>query len=179
MKIYTITEFEELFNKSRTGKHRVKKTYPMTKRKLTKAAVKETVIDGNGIPSHRIISPAKYVDAPNTNKFQELLVDYMKTVWGAAARRISSEGRWRREKNHPEGGRFIKGLNNGMEDVQAIYKGRTIALEAKFTKSDRVRAAQRKRRDEVESAGGLYLVCKSFEQVQRDLITHFFIRKLS
>jgi hypothetical protein len=179
VKIYSLDEFNELYDTEQKKRRiYVKKVFKLEKTKVLKKRVTATVVE-NGIPSIVVVSPAITKKAPDTNAFQALIMAYLKTVHGFKCRRISSEGRWRRDKSLPEGGKFIPGLNKGMEDIQAIGPGgRIIAIEAKFTQSDRMRDKQLEREQDILSSGGIYIRAKNFETFQRDLlkalgITHF------
>lgn len=173
MEIYTIEQFEILYNdyrQKKSPKTFVKKTFPLTKRKTIKKRVTKTVME-NGIPSLVEVSPAVTKVVPDTNNFQDLIICYLQLVHGFKARRISSEGRWRKDPTNPNGGRFIKGLNNGLEDIQGIGPGgKIIAIEAKFTKSDTMREKQLQREKDVKTMGGIYIRAKEFETFQRDLL---------
>ena len=80
-----------------------------------------------------------------------------------SARRISSEGRYRK------GIGYIAGLNKGMEDIQCILNGRLFAIEVK-SETDRMSDQQKKRKAALESDGGHYIIATSFEQVQTELL---------
>jgi hypothetical protein len=116
------------------------------------------------LPVNNILQHKETKDAFNTNKFTDLIIAYLKSVHNCnSARRISSEGRYRK------GIGYIAGLNKGMEDIQCILKGRLFAIEVK-SKSDRIGPDQLKRKAALESDGGHYIVATSFEQVQTELL---------
>jgi hypothetical protein len=59
--------------------------------------------------------------------------------------------------------RYIhSGSRNGMADVTAIVNGRHVSIEVKIGR-DTLRVAQMRVKDEVEKAGGTYIVARSFE----------------
>ena len=175
----TIKEFEVFYNeyldKQNPTRLIVKPAptkFKLEKRKTIKEAEKKIVYSDNGIPEEITISPKQTKVVPNTNAFTDFIIAYMKSVMGiSSARRISSEGRWRANKNHPKGGTWLPGQNKGLEDIQGIYKGRLLAIEVKFTKTDRIRESQIKRRDEVLADGGVYIVARDFLQIQEDLMS--------
>jgi hypothetical protein len=170
--IYTLDEFNELYNEhQKKRKVYVKKKFKLEKTKTVIKRLTETVNE-NGIPSVKVVRPAVTKKVPDTNAFQNLIIAYLELVHGISARRISSEGRWRQDA---KGGRFIKGMNNGLEDIQAIGKGgKIIAIEVKFTKTDRMRPDQIKRMHEVIDNGGIYIVAKSFGQFQEELLKQIY-----
>jgi hypothetical protein len=170
--IYTLDEFNELYNEhQKKRKVYVKKKFKLEKTKTVLKRLTETVNE-NGIPSVKVVRPAVTKKVPDTNAFQNLIIAYLELIHGISARRISSEGRWRQDA---KGGRFIKGMNNGLEDIQAIGKGgKIIAIEVKFTKTDRMRPDQIKRMHEVIDSGGIYIVAPSFEQFQEELLKQIY-----
>jgi hypothetical protein len=116
------------------------------------------------LPVNNVIQPKETKDAFNTNKFTDLIIAYLKAVHSCnSARRISSEGRYRK------GIGYIAGLNKGMEDIQCILKGRLFAIEVK-SPTDRVSEAQLKRKAAIEADGGNYIVATSFEQMQSEIL---------
>jgi hypothetical protein len=140
------------------------KPYKLIKRKTYRKAVKETHTTPSGVPYFVVVKPAVTGDAPDTNRITDLICDYLNFYKKWSARRISSEGRYR-----PELGRFIKGLNKGMEDVSCIMpNGRLLAIELKATKSDTQSDVQSDRQKEVERMGGIYILLRwtTFEDFQ-------------
>jgi hypothetical protein len=77
---------------------------------------------------------------------------------GHSARRINTVGIWD-EKNKC----FRKGVEAGTADIIGCLApdGKMIAIEVKF-KKDTQRAAQKEYQAEVESAGGIYLIIKTY-----------------
>lgn len=144
--------------------------FKLEKRKTVKEAVKEIRYSENGIPEEITLSPKETKVVPNTNAFTDFIIAYLKSVLNCkSARRISSEGRWRANKNHPKGGTWIPGQNKGLEDIQSIVNGKLVAIEVKYTKTDRLRDSQIARRNEVIADGGTYIVATDFIQIQQEL----------
>ena len=170
MKIFSIPEFETYYHawKRTQMQPRFHDTIPIERFKLTKKKIvkkrKVEVIPGKfEIPKVNTIEPLVTKDAFDTNRFTDLIIAYLKTVYNCnTARRISSEGRYR------EGVGWLKGLNRGMEDIQAVIKGRLFAIEVKVG-NDKPSEVQLKRKAAVEADGGVYLFASTFEQVQEDL----------
>jgi len=138
--------------------------FNLTKKKVVKKRKTELTTNHLELPVNNVIQPKETKDAFNTNKFTDLIIAYLKSVHNCnSARRISSEGRYRK------GIGYIAGLNKGMEDIQCILKGKLFAIEVK-SPSDRIGEAQLKRKAAVESDGGHYIVATSFEQLQNEIL---------
>ena len=171
MKIFSIPEFENYYHewKRTQMQPRFHDTLPierfnLNKKKVVKKRKAELPTNHLDLPINNILQPKETKDAFNTNKFTDLIIAYLKSVHNCnSARRISSEGRYRK------GIGYIAGLNKGMEDIQCILNGRLFAIEVK-SPSDRIGEAQLKRKAALESDGGHYIIATSFEQVQTDLL---------
>lgn len=171
MTIYTIPDFELYYHqwKRTQMQPRFHDTLPierfnLNKKKVVKKRKTELTTNHLDLPVNNILQHKETKDAFNTNKFTDLIIAYLKSVHNCnSARRISSEGRYRK------GIGYIAGLNKGMEDIQCILNGRLFAIEVK-SPSDRIGEAQLKRKAALESDGGHYIVATSFEQVQTDLL---------
>jgi hypothetical protein len=178
MKPYTLKQFidychmVDCLNTTAPPHTVIKKKYSVTKRKVVTPTIKETLADENGIPYEKI---TKGTTKPinNTNGIQELIVDYMKYIYNCLeVRRVSSEGRWRVDKSHPNGGRYIHGLNKGMADVEGtLPNGIKFAIELKASKGDKQRDKQEERQEQLTKSNAIYYLCKwvDFEQFQREI----------
>ena len=171
MTIYTIPEFETFYHewKRTQMQPRFHDTLPierfnLNKKKVVKKRKAELTTNHLDLPVNNIVQPKETKDAFNTNKFTDLIIAYLKSVHNCnSARRISSEGRYRK------GIGYIAGLNKGMEDIQCILNGRLFAIEVK-SKNDRQSDIQKKRMNELRADNGVYIIATSFEQVQTDLL---------
>ena len=171
MKIFSIPDFETFYHewKRTQMQPRFHDTLPierfnLKKKKVVKKRKAELTTNHLDLPVNNIVQPKETKDAFNTNKFTDLIIAYLKSVHNCnSARRISSEGRYRK------GIGYIAGLNKGMEDIQCILNGRLFAIEVK-SPSDRIGPDQLKRKAALESDGGHYIIATSFEQVQTDLL---------
>jgi len=172
MKIYTIPEFEHYYHHTYKRNKMAEafwntlttERFNLTKKKVVKKRKTELTTNHLDLPVNNVIQHKETKDAFNTNKFTDLIIAYLKSVHSCnSARRISSEGRYRK------GIGYIAGLNKGMEDIQCILKGRMFAIEVK-SPSDRISEAQLKRKAAVESDGGHYIIATSFEQVQNEIL---------
>jgi hypothetical protein len=173
MKIYTIPEFEHYYHNTYKRNKMAEafwntlstERFNLTKKKVVKKRKTELTTNHLDLPVNNVIQHKETKDAFNTNKFTDLIIAYLKSVHSCnSARRISSEGRYRK------GIGYIAGLNKGMEDIQCILKGRMFAIEVK-SPNDRIGEAQLKRKAAVESDGGHYIIATSFEQVQMELLS--------
>ncbi len=78
------------------------------------------------------------------------------------AYRINNVGVWDEKKGIHRKGNTEKGL----PDIVLIYEGRYIGIEVKAG-SDRLSEDQKKRRFEIERAGGIYFECRSTDDFVR------------
>ena len=84
------------------------------------------------------------------------------TAWlqlnGHFAGRTNTQGTYNQKL-----GRYIhSGSKRGMADVTSVINGRHISIEIKIGR-DRLRPEQLKVKQEIESAGGFYLIVRSFD----------------
>jgi hypothetical protein len=136
----------------------------LNKKKVVKKRKAELTTNHLDLPVNNILQHKETKDAFNTNKFTDLIIAYLKAVHSCnSARRISSEGRYRK------GIGYIAGLNKGMEDIQCILKGKLFAIEVK-SPTDKISPEQLKRKAAIEADGGNYIVATSFEQMQTEIL---------
>ena len=84
------------------------------------------------------------------------------TAWlqlnGYFAGRVNTTGTYNQKL-----GRYIhSGSKRGMADVTAVINGRHVSIEIKHGK-DRIRPEQLKVKQEIEAAGGVYIIASSFD----------------
>ena len=172
MKIFSILEFETYYHNTYKRSNMAEafwntlpiERFNLNKKKVVKKRKAELTTNHLDLPVNNILQPKETKDAFNTNKFTDLIIAYLKSVHNCnSARRISSEGRYRK------GIGYIAGLNKGMEDIQCILNGRLFAIEVK-SKNDRQSDIQKKRMNELRADNGVYIIATSFEQVQTDLL---------
>jgi hypothetical protein len=171
MTIYTIPDFETFYHewKRTQMQPRFHDTLPierfnLNKKKVVKKRKAELTTNHLDLPVNNIVQHKETKDAFNTNKFTDLIIAYLKSVHNCnSARRISSEGRYRK------GIGYIAGLNKGMEDIQCILKGKLFAIEVK-SENDRQSDVQKKRMNEIRADNGVYIIATSFEQFQSELL---------
>jgi hypothetical protein len=138
--------------------------FNLNKKKVVKKRKAELTTNHLDLPVNNILQAKETKDAFNTNKFTDLIIAYLKAVHSCnSARRISSEGRYRK------GIGYIAGLNKGMEDIQCILKGKLFAIEVK-SPTDKISPEQLKRKAAIEADGGNYIVATSFEQMQTEIL---------
>lgn len=124
-----------------------------------------------GIPEN-LLAKRKYDDR-TANGLTKAIINYIRLM-GGQAERIANMGRpidQRRTVTDVIGRtreigsiKWIRGSgNNGTADISIVVEGRAIKCEVKIGK-DRMSAAQIKYKEDIERAGGLYVVATSFEQ---------------
>lgn len=104
------------------------------------------------------------------NELTDAICKYVRSCGGAAAR-VNVMGIYDQKK----GSYRPSGSTKGVEDVTCIKPvyvsnikvGMTVAVEVKIGK-DRMSEDQEKRKLAVESAGGVYIVAKTFDQFKTD-----------
>ena len=171
MKIYTLKQFIDLVHESDTmvlgaPNHTIpKRKYSVTKRKSTQKRITQVEVDERGVPYELTTQPLITKEVHDTNGITKLILDYLRYVYGSSSvRRISSEGKWRKNVG------YIPSSNKGMSDIEGIIYGRFLSLELKVGK-DQIRESQLRRKSEIEKDGGIYYLCrwKDFEQFQREI----------
>ncbi len=172
MTIYTIPEFELFYHNTYKRSNMAEafwntlpiERFNLNKKKVVKKRKAELTTNHLDLPVNNIVQHKETKDAFNTNKFTDLIIAYLKAVHSCnSARRISSEGRYRK------GIGYIAGLNKGMEDIQCILKGKLFAIEVK-SENDRQSDVQKKRMNEIRADNGVYIIATSFEQFQSELL---------
>jgi len=140
------------------------------KNRITELYIKKFKSTHPNVPDHAIPIP-KYSDS-STNKLTKCVKEFI-VLSGYQAERINSAGRYIDGKkrfvdvlgmNRSVGsGKWVPGTTTpGSADVSAVILGRAIKIEIKFGK-DKLSEAQERYRDSIESAGGVYIVAKTFD----------------
>lgn len=117
------------------------------------------------------LAPRKYRD-DTANALTKCVIDFLK-LSGHQAERISNTGRMidRRQtftdvlgnRRQVGSSKWIKGTGtNGTADISATIAGKSVKIEVKIGR-DRQSQAQRRYQEEVESAGGVYVIAATFE----------------
>lgn len=100
------------------------------------------------------------------NSLTRCIIDYI-NLKGYQAERINCMG-----NPIPVGdGTYRMGkttMDLGTADISATIKGRSVKIEVK-TGKDRMSSYQRRYRDKIEAAGGIYIVARSFPQFLIDI----------
>ncbi len=77
---------------------------------------------------------------------------------GCFGARINTQGNY-----NAKIGKFVRsGSTKGLADINAVVKGKSISIEVKIGK-DKIRESQLKVKREIEAAGGVYLIVRSFD----------------
>lgn len=117
------------------------------------------------------IPPVKYSDK-SANGLTNCIVDFL-NLSGQFAERHSNEGRvidgrktytdvLGRTKTIGSIKRINSSQKNGTSDIKAVIQGRMVAIEVKYGK-DRQSENQKKYQKQIESAGGIYMIAKTFD----------------
>jgi hypothetical protein len=147
------------------------KSRPVWQSKMVGRKVEQQISPVSGVPVDVLVTRGTKQPKFNTNNYTKLLCLFFEAMYESTqARRISSEGKWRPIKGHPEGGVFIPGDNKGLEDIQATFAGgRMLSVEVKGP-NDRLRPEQAARK---AARGEWYIIatpdwelfCKQVENV--------------
>lgn len=105
------------------------------------------------------------------NALTSAVMKYMSAL-GCAVARINTTGIY----DEKLGKYRFSGSTNGVEDVNCVLPvhvfghklGVTVAIEIKVG-NDRMRLEQKQRRENVERAGGHYIIAKTFDQFKQDI----------
>jgi len=90
------------------------------------------------------------------------------TMCGHFAARVNTTGTYSMKLK-----RYIhSGSRNGMADITAVVNCRHVSIEVKIGK-DKLRREQMKVKDEVENAGGFYIVVSSFDNFIEQILDRF------
>ena len=118
------------------------------------------------------VAKRTYTDT-TANGLTKCIIDWIKAN-GYQAERISNTGRYIDNskivtdsmgfQKKIGSGQYIKGTGtNGTADISATIKGRSIKLEVKIG-ADRQSEAQKKYQEDIERAGGIYIIVKDFDE---------------
>lgn len=118
----------------------------------------------------------------STNGLTKVIIDFI-NLTGGQAERISSSGRWIKDgekqidfytgKVTNAGGKYIKSAGvKGTADISATIKGRSVKIEVKYGK-DKMSADQEKYQKSIQSAGGVYMIAKTFDSWLEEYKTLF------
>jgi hypothetical protein len=149
-----------------------KKRHKFLKSKDVIKTVTETLLDDNFIPYTKVTrGTTKKVN--DTNAITKIIEDYMIVMYGCLdVRRVSSEGRWRKDASKKAGGFFLKGLNKGMADVEGtLLNGIKFAIELKASKGDTQRKEQIQHQSNLTQSKAIYYLCRwvDFETFQKEI----------
>lgn len=127
--------------------------------------------------------PIEYLTKPeysekNANKLTTAIIDYLK-LSGHHAERINTTGRYIDKKKVVSdclgnkrtigSGKWIPGTGQkGSADISATVNGKSVKIEVKFG-ADRQSEAQKEYQKQIEAAGGIYIIAKTFEGFINDL----------
>ena len=113
----------------------------------------------------------KYYSDETTFGLEKLIINYA-FLRGYHAEKVTSMGRQILKDETPV---FVRNNNTtGQADLSLIIKGRAVKIEVKnkFTGDHYQSPAQKRYQKRVESAGGLYVIIRDFEQFKQWLDTY-------
>jgi hypothetical protein len=123
-----------------------------------------------------LIPKTKYIDK-TANGLTKAVKRYIELI-GGQVERVSNMGRYVAGKKLETNimgvaktteGKYIRGTGtNGTADIHATIKGRSVKIEIKIGK-DRQSEAQRIYQQQVERAGGIYLIIRNFEDLIKNI----------
>jgi hypothetical protein len=162
MKLLTIKEFTALHNAAKGDKSKppypVQDKFSIEKTKTIKERVTETRTHANGVPYLETIEQAVTKRVFDTNGFTKLAVAYLRWL-GFEAKRISSEGKWRK------GIGYIPSENKGIADIMAIKEGKVYFIEIKQPREAQL-DSQKKFEGWATKAGAPYVIVRGWEDLQ-------------
>ena len=94
----------------------------------------------------------------SANDLTKLIIEWLK-VHGYFGARINSGATFDRRLGIYRKG---SGATAGMADINSVVNGKSISIEVKFGK-DKIRDSQIKVKAEIEAAGGIYLIVRTFD----------------
>jgi len=109
---------------------------------------------------HSMLGPKKGKKPSESSALTDAVIKYIK-LHGGVAYRINTVGVY----DEKLGGLRNSGMKKGLPDVIGIYKGRFLGVEIKVGK-DRQSDHQKDREVEINQAGGVYLIAKTFDQIK-------------
>jgi hypothetical protein len=123
------------------------------------------------IPEH-VLAPRKYRD-DKANNLTKCIIDWIR-LNGFQAERISVTGRYIDNtkvvtnvigQQQRIGSRewIPSSMQKGSADISATINGRSVKIEVKAGR-DRQREAQKNYQQQIEAAGGIYIIARSFEE---------------
>lgn len=94
------------------------------------------------------------------NELTRSIIAFMRVIKGQAER-ISNTGRQITQGNRTK---WVYGTGkNGTADISGTWMGKSIKIEVKATKGEKQSEDQKKYQEEIEQAGGIYIIARSFE----------------
>ena len=122
------------------------------------------------LPEH-CFPKSNYSDK-DANSLTKCIVDFI-NLSGYQAERINTMGVYREPKKHEQfNGTFktlVKGTytpstsTKGSADISSTIHGRSVKIEVKYGK-DRMSEAQQRYKEDIEKAGGVYYVARTFDE---------------
>jgi len=100
-------------------------------------------------------------DDKTANSLTKLIIEYLR-MNGCFGARVNTQGNY-----NAKIGKFVRsGSTNGMADINAVVKGKSVSIEVKIGR-DKIRDSQLKVKSEIEAAGGVYIIVRSFDDFRQ------------
>lgn len=127
-------------------------------KQLARIVEAEQIIKRPLIPPHARLKPV--FGDHTANELTKSIITFMGIV-GGQAERINSMGR-QITKNNKTIWAYGTGTN-GTADISATWMGRSVKIEVKATRGEKQSENQKEYQRNIEQAGGIYIVARSFE----------------
>lgn len=132
------------------------KKLPTSLKELREFALQLNKGKYSNVPAHAIPKPVPFKDSSANELTKSVLYDLIE-VRGAAAYRINNVGIWDAKRGVYRKGGTVKGI----PDIIGVLDGRFIGIEIKYG-TDRQSADQKVVEAEIQSAGGVYFIAKTY-----------------
>ena len=132
------------------------KTLPTNLKELREFAMQLNKGKYSNVPAHAVPKPQPFKDSSANELTKSVIYDLIH-VRGAAAYRINNVGIWDAKRGTYRKGGTVKGI----PDIIGVIDGRFIGIEIKYGK-DRQSADQKVVEQEIQGAGGVYFIAKSY-----------------
>lgn len=147
----------------------------------TDKKIKDWVAKGPGFEAYMVVKVS--LKESSSNELTKAIMHFI-TFIGGFAERVNTTGTYRKgkvvenclgQKYTIGGGYTYSGSTKGSADIHALIQGKTCMIEVKFQK-DKMSEAQIKYKENIEKAGGVYIVAKNFDQATTQIINQFNIQ---
>ena len=132
------------------------KKLPTSLKELREFAMQLNKGKYSNVPAHAVPKPQPFKDSSANELTKSVIYDLIH-VRGAAAYRINNVGIWDAKRGTYRKGGTVKGI----PDIIGVLDGRFIGIEIKYG-TDRQSADQKVVEQEIQGAGGVYFIAKTY-----------------